>query len=33
MISTWKTRHFVLNFDGGDLPAVKCQKMKSRYAD
>jgi hypothetical protein len=33
MISTWKTRHFVLKFYGGDFPAVKRQKMKSRYAD
>ena len=33
MISTWKTQALVLNFDGGDVPAVKRQKIKSRYAD
>jgi hypothetical protein len=33
MISTWKTRHFVLNLDAGDVTAVKRQKIKSRYAD
>ncbi len=33
MISTWKTQRIVLNFGGGDFPAVQRQKMKSRYAD